>query len=118
MKKIKIYEILFISIIAYFPLLSFSEVPNDKSCFQKNEYSNDFGRDIVSDEDVAKKIAEAVLTSIYGIDAIERQKPFFVVLENNIWIVTGYLSKNMLGGTFSISISKRDGRIIKVNHGK
>jgi hypothetical protein len=118
MRNIKIYEIILISVISCFPLLSFSAEPDGKACFQKSEYFNVLDRDVIPNEEVAKNIAEVILIPIYGAIAIERQKPFSVALEDDVWTVTGYLSKNMLGGTFSILISKRDGRIVKIIHEK
>lgn len=69
---------------------------------------------------VANKIAEAVWAPIYGREHIEKEKPFHTVLTNNeIWIVQGSLPKGYtLGGTAYIEISRRDGRILKVTHGK
>ena len=70
--------------------------------------------------DVAKKIAEAVWAPIYGKEHIEEEKPFQAVLTNNeVWVVQGSLPKRFdMGGTAYIEINKRDGRILKVTHGK
>lgn len=70
--------------------------------------------------DVAKKIAEAVWIPIYGKEHIEAEKPFQAVLTNNeVWVVQGSLPKrHTLGGTAYIEISKLDGRIVRVTHGK
>ncbi len=67
---------------------------------------------------VAVQIAEAVLVPIYGKDTIARQKPFETVLEDETWTVTGTMKPNRKGGVAFIQISKSDGRILKVSHGK
>jgi hypothetical protein len=70
--------------------------------------------------DVAKKIAEAVWVPIYGKEHIEEEKPFQAVLVNSeVWVVQGSLPKRYtIGGTAYIEIKKRDGRILKVTHGR
>jgi hypothetical protein len=75
---------------------------------------------LVPTADVARKIAEAVWTPIYGKEHIEEEKPFHAVLTNNeVWVVQGSLPKGYtVGGTAYIEINKRDGRILKVIHGK
>jgi hypothetical protein len=75
---------------------------------------------LVPTADVAKKIAEAVWAPIYGKEHIEEEKPFRAVLTNNqVWVVQGSLPKGYtFGGTAYIEINKRDGRILKVIHGK
>jgi hypothetical protein len=75
---------------------------------------------LVPTADVAKKIAEAVWAPIYGKEHIEEEKPFHAVLTNNeVWVVQGSLPKGYtFGGTAYIEINKRDGRILRVIHGK
>ena len=66
----------------------------------------------------------AILVPIYGKENIEKERPFKAVLTNEIWHVEGSLSKShfdngiVKGGVAMIEISKKDGRILWVSHGK
>jgi len=72
----------------------------------------------VPNEETVKKIAEAVLSPIYG-ETIKNQKPYKVTLiENEIWVVEGTLPKNTAGGVFHIEIQKDNCTILNVSHGK
>ncbi|SIT22874.1 NTF2 fold immunity protein [Chryseobacterium ureilyticum] len=71
--------------------------------------------DYINTKEVALKIAEAVWLSMYG-DKIERSRPFNVTLKDNIWIIEGTLHERK-GGVPYIKIQK-DGKILKVTHGK
>jgi len=73
----------------------------------------------VPDAITASRIAEAVWIPIYGEKQIAAEKPFKVTLRGNIWTVTGKdLPPNSAGGVAEADISKRDGRILRVIHGK
>ena len=76
----------------------------------------------VSTEDVAVKIAEAVLVPIYGKKKIEDQKPLVAKLDGDIWTVTGTFDNGFFvrrhGGVALIEISKTNGKILRVTHGK
>ncbi len=72
----------------------------------------------VPDEATAIKIAVAVWEPIYGAEHIAAEKPYHATLHNGVWIVTGSLPKQMLGGVAIAEITKQDGRIIRVSHGK
>jgi hypothetical protein len=76
----------------------------------------------VPDEATASAIAEAVLVPIYGKTSIERQKPFLVGLDGDVWTVSGQLRKQpnrlVLGGVFRNQISKQDASIKFLSHGK
>jgi hypothetical protein len=77
----------------------------------------------VPSEDVAIKIAVAVWEPIYGADKIAKEKPFHATLADGVWTVKGSfpkgaLAKGMKGGVALAKISKADGRIIRVIHGK
>ncbi len=72
---------------------------------------------LVSDENTAIKIAEAVLLPIYG-ESINNKKPFVAKLVDGVWIVEGTLPRNMKGGVPLIEISKDNGAILRVSHGK
>jgi hypothetical protein len=72
----------------------------------------------VPDEKTAIKIAEAVWIPIYGDKQIQSEKPFVASLKNGVWTVEGSLPKDWDGGVAIAEISKRDGRILRVSHGK
>ena len=73
----------------------------------------------VPDAATAIRIAVAVWEPIYGQERIAQQKPFVATLANGIWTVEGSLQKQYThGGTAVAEISKDDGRILKVSHGK
>ena len=71
----------------------------------------------VPDEKTAVSIAEAVWLPIYG-DRIYGSKPFKARLHDGVWFVEGTLPKNWIGGVPEAEISKQDGRILRVSHGK
>ena len=75
---------------------------------------------LVPTAEIAVKIAEPVLKYIYGSEKIEKQKPFSVNLDNNIWIIEGFWDKekDMFGGVAYMEIRKSNGEILKVIHGK
>lgn len=74
----------------------------------------------VPDAETAIAIAVAVWNPIYGKDKIEKEKPYKAALSNGIWTVEGSLPLpgKMLGGVALAEISKDDGRILRVSHGK
>lgn len=70
----------------------------------------------VPDEKTAVRIAEAVLTPIYGDEAVIAQRPFSAKLRGTTWVVTGSLPDNQVGGVAEVRISKRTGEILQVTH--
>jgi NTF2 fold immunity protein len=69
--------------------------------------------------DVAIKIAVAVWEPIFGAQAIAEEKPYKATLAEGVWTVEGTLPKRYKkGGVALAEISKRDGRILRVAHGK
>lgn len=90
------------------------------SAQEKHSYKPKDG--YVSDEITAIKIAEAVLTPIYGEKVINEEKPFKTELKDGVWIVEGTLhcpeGQRCIGGVVVIEISKDDGKILRVSHGK
>jgi len=71
----------------------------------------------VADDKTAVRIAEAVWLSIYG-ERIYREKPFIAELRNGVWTVTGTIPEKSIGGVAEIDIAKKNGRILRVIHGK
>ena len=72
----------------------------------------------VPDAATAIKIAVAVWEPIYGRKEIQGQKPFRATLRKGVWTVTGSLPPGYVGGVAEADISKRDGRVLRVIHGK
>ena len=72
----------------------------------------------VPDSATAVRIAEAVWIPIYGEKNIRQQRPYGAALRDEIWHVYGYMPPNRLGGVAIADISKRDGRILRVSHGR
>jgi hypothetical protein len=73
---------------------------------------------VVPDKATAIKIAEAVWIPIYGGKELEREKPFHAELTGTVWQVSGTLPPDTKGGTAVAEISKIDGRILRISHGK
>lgn len=73
---------------------------------------------IVPDSLTAVRVAVDLLTPIYGQKQIASERPFTARLMEDRWVVSGSLPKGWIGGVAVIEISKRDGRVISVSHGK
>jgi NTF2 fold immunity protein len=81
----------------------------------------------VPDSATAVKIAEAVLTPVYGEKQILSERPYTATLKEGVWFVDGTLhcpgasadpSIHCAGGVAIVRISKEDGRILSMGHGK
>jgi hypothetical protein len=82
----------------------------------------------VPDEATALKVAEAVLTPVYGAKQIDSERPFTAKLKKGVWTVEGTLrcpdGKGGVttdcgsGGVATVQISKQDARIISMIHYK
>ena len=78
----------------------------------------------VPDAKTAIKIVVAVWEPIYGEKEIAREKPYKARLgTNDIWVVEGSFHAGRLdaaakGGVAIAEISKEDGRILRVSHGR
>lgn len=66
----------------------------------------------------ATRVAEAILIPIYGQEQIESERPFSAQLEGSTWKVEGHLAPGVDGGVAEVWLDKRDGRILRVSHGK
>ena len=73
---------------------------------------------IINNSVTSINVAETILFSIYGKDNITRQRPYETYFIDNHWILSGTLPKGSLGGTFLIIMDARNGRIIRITHGK
>ena len=72
----------------------------------------------VPDADTAIKIAVAVWEPIYGRKQIRSQRPIVATLREGVWLVRGSLPRGAVGGVAEADISKKDGRVLRVIHGK
>ena len=89
---------------------SYIDIDDGHSYMPKNGF--------VSDEEIAMKMAELIAKKIYGDARVDAQKPFQAALNGEVWKISGTIPPNFLGGTFEVYLSKVDGRIIRVTHGK
>lgn len=63
-------------------------------------------------------VAEPILYEIYSKKNIIDQRPYECYLIDGYWFISGTLPKNTNGGVFEIIISSRDGKVMKIRHGK
>lgn len=78
---------------------------------------------LVPDEQTAIALAEAILFRAYGRETIEAQRPYKVSLTDGEWYLFGTLPEDteeggVMGGTFRIVISQKDGCVRSVGHGE
>jgi hypothetical protein len=78
----------------------------------------------IPDEKTAVRVAEAILSPIYGEGVIAGERPFHATLKDGVWTVNGSLPKPknpqfiVMGGTAQICIDKRTGAILSYAHYK
>jgi NTF2 fold immunity protein of polymorphic toxin system component len=81
----------------------------------------------VPDSKTAIAVAEAVLIPVYGKEHIENERPFTATLKQDVWTIEGTLNcidakgaktTDCDGGVAVVKISKSDGRILYMLHGK
>ena len=106
--------LLFLSALAFAPVVL--------SAQQEKPHSHAPEAGFVPDSATAVRIAEAIWIPIYGQAQIENERPFTAALKDGVWTVTGSLhaapGKMAKGGVALAEISQRDGRILRVSHGK
>ena len=73
---------------------------------------------LINNEKIASDVAEAYIKNIYGKDVSENEKPYLIKDENEYWVVSGSLHKNIAGGVFTIKIRKDTGAIDTFTHGE
>jgi hypothetical protein len=74
---------------------------------------------LVPDAKTAIAIAVAAWSPIYGAKQIASEQPYKAELsDDGKWTVTGSLPKDWDGGTAIAVISKSDGQVLRVSHGK
>ncbi len=72
----------------------------------------------IPDAKTATRVAEAVLSAIYGEEQVNSERPFTANLKGDVWSVTGSLPEGSEGGVAEVKLSKRTGQILSVSHGK
>lgn len=76
---------------------------------------------VLTTEESAIKVAEAILVNVYGEKALE-QRPFKAKLEGGVWKIAGtfHCPKGVgcKGGVARIEINKKDGKVKSVIHDK
>jgi hypothetical protein len=83
---------------------------------EEHSYVPDAG--FVPNEETAIRIAEAVLTPIYGADVISHERPFTATLRDGLWTVVGSSHPGTVGGVALVQISRKDGHIQRVTHSR
>ena len=73
---------------------------------------------VIPDSTTAIAVAEALTFDIYGDKHIRRQKPYQVALIDGYWVVTGSLPVGHDGGVFEVVLDAKDGRVLRLAHGK
>ncbi len=74
---------------------------------------------VIPNASSAAIIAYDYVTVLYGEKTAREEQPYQIQLINDyIWQVDGYLPINKLGGTFSMAIEKRTGRVCYILHNK
>jgi hypothetical protein len=72
----------------------------------------------VPNAETAVKVAEAVLSPVYGKAKIASERPFVAKLRGGVWRVEGTMHTTGHGGVALVEISKSDGQILRMTHGK
>jgi hypothetical protein len=73
---------------------------------------------VVADKETAIRIAEAILSPVYGEEAIREQRPYQVTVKDGKWTVDGTASPGHVGGRFHIAILQSDGRVLEIGYGR
>jgi hypothetical protein len=112
----------------YKPMLSYDEktkivdtiIPPIIQSIRDGQYHGITAKEgLVKDALTAKRMAIAIMESIYGNKLIRSEEPINVsLIDNRYWFVYGTLPEGYVGGVAEILISKEDGRILYLAHGK
>lgn len=73
---------------------------------------------LIAKKETAIAIAEPILFSVYGKDAILGEKPYEAYLIDNYWVIMGTLPEGMKGGTFMIILDATNAKVLRITHGK
>lgn len=84
------------------------------------EEENDLARkELVSSKAMALQLAEIYVANFYGEDTAASEKPYAIVDNGNEWLISGqHDAIQVVGGVFLIVISKKDGKVIALMHGR
>ena len=72
----------------------------------------------IPSKEVAIRVAVAVWEPIYSAEKIATEKPYRATLGDGVLTVEGSLPKGSKRGVALARIAKKDGRILRVTHGK
>lgn len=86
-----------------------------KSAIIKNEILPDR---VIPDSQTAVNVAENILFKTYGKENIIKQRPYDLNFIDGYYIINGTFQEPTIGGTFLIILNSKDGKIIKLTHGK
>jgi hypothetical protein len=95
-------------------LAAMTFVASPKKALTLFEYTPPDG--FVPDAETAEKMAEVLLTRMYGDYQIELEMPLRATLNDNVWIVRGSAARIQLGGVAEMHIKKSDARIVYFKH--
>lgn len=120
---------LFLFLLLFFPIIS---VAQNRDSYKINTWGREIIKNaladksskqilvdkVIPDKQTAIAVAEPILFKIYGKDQILGEKPYNISLIDGYWLLSGLLPEGYKGGTFLIILSEKDGRVIKLTHGK
>jgi len=90
-----------------------------KEALSKQRHNYIPSKGVVPDSTTAIKIAEIILSGVYGKRMVDGEKPFTALLVDGCWVVYGHLPDNFLyGGAAEIIIRKTNGEVVNISHGK
>lgn len=126
MKKLSVYFGIFVCLLSCNQKVEDKNIYTEKDEFDtarnelrialsENEQTSDT---LISNSKTAVSVAESILFPIYGKKNIIDQRPYKVNKIDGYWVINGTLSQNKLGGTFLIILNSKDGKVIKLSHGK
>lgn len=119
----------FLFLLLFFPFISRAQNQESDATIKwgreiiKNALADKSGKQILVDKVIPDKqsaiaVAEPILFKIYGNDQILGEKPYNINLIDGYWLLSGSLPQGYKGGTFLIILSEKNGRVIKLTHGK
>ena len=73
---------------------------------------------MVPNAETAIKVARAVFVAHFGEPDIELEEPLIAALVGDVWHVRGTMPPGLLGGVAEIELSKIDGRVLRLFHGR
>ncbi len=71
---------------------------------------------LITTNETAIKIAEAILFEVYGKEKILGERPYGVHKIDGYWVISGSVPKFYDGGGFEIILDARDARVMSIVH--